>query len=703
MAILETILGVGSKKAASVLTDFVFGISEKIWDRGQARRAAENYIENYANRHGQIKILGMPQPVPLSSIYTSVRLIDYRMPFATKTELQDFYLNRGSRGFHFYYQSPIFDGLKLAKEVRFLSILGGPGAGKSTLLRRIGLEQFKSHSVGQDALLPIFIELKNYVDANFDLEIILQNELSISGFPDSFVQHALKKGKCLILLDGLDEVSKSIINTIIRNIEAFVDKHSGRKDKNSPDDGNRFIVSCRTAAYKAKFKRFTDVILLEFDDNQIENFINNWFGTSKDLESGVAKKLWKLLTFPENKAKLELARTPLLLTFLCLVYGRIKMLAPNRSYLYRRALEILLDEWYAEKSVERDEIYEGLHPDLELLMLQKIAGASFLESHFFLDRDQITHQISDFLQSTLNAPKSINARKILEAIEVQQGLLVERSHDVYSFSHLTIQEYLAARYFHETNQLFTVAKNNIFNVAWREVFLLQSEMSNISQLMYGMISGIFSFLKEKEKLLKLVSWAETCHYKTEDNIESAAKRLIATCFVPALNLGFKKKEAINLGLNLAKDLNVNVDIDQNRIRAFTHSRTRAAAQAVFLLETVKKSKIFNIDLEKIIEELQQLDKRAPSDHETYEEKIKYCNLVKKVMFSSLGINYDLGDWSDNEAEDLLNYLNAHSLILECKSASLNFSENDWRAVADHFIISPKSILPIENIGDAERH
>jgi predicted NACHT family NTPase len=37
----------------------------------------------------------------------------------------------------------------------------------------------------------------------------------------------------------------------------------------------------------------------------------------------------------------------------------------------------------------------------------------------------------------------------LTAIEVEQGILVERSRDTYSFSHLTFQEYLTAKWIAE--------------------------------------------------------------------------------------------------------------------------------------------------------------------------------------------------------------------------------------------------------------
>jgi hypothetical protein len=48
-------------------------------------------------------------------------------------------------------------------------------------------------------------------------------------------------------------------------------------------------------------------------------------------------------------------------TFLCLVYSRKLNFPPTRSRLYNKALDILLEEWAAEKRVQQEEIYQGLH------------------------------------------------------------------------------------------------------------------------------------------------------------------------------------------------------------------------------------------------------------------------------------------------------------------------------------------------------
>jgi predicted NACHT family NTPase len=176
------------------------------------------------------------------------------------------------------------------------------------------------------------LELKTFKDDKVDIQKQIVAEFATCGFPEpeKFTENALKQGKLLILLDGLDEVPKVNTNAVITQIEDFVDRY----------DKNRFISSCRIAAYRSKFRRFFDVAMADFDNEQISEFINNWFRSEKDKLMGTAQKCWELLQNDENEAAMELARTPLLLTFLCLVYDRSQGFSSNRSSLYSKALRI---------------------------------------------------------------------------------------------------------------------------------------------------------------------------------------------------------------------------------------------------------------------------------------------------------------------------------------------------------------------------
>jgi hypothetical protein len=107
-------------------------------------------------------------------------------------------------------------------------------------------------------------------------------------------------------------------------------------------------------------------------------------------------------------------------------------------------------------------------------------------------------------------------------------VLVERAEGIYSFSHLTLQEYLTAQYIDDHRQIETLVTEHLTDERWREVFLL------VAGLMRGGADDLL-LLMEKEaqkyintpKLQALLRWAEQVTAGSESNLKPVAKRAIA--------------------------------------------------------------------------------------------------------------------------------------------------------------------------------
>ncbi|MEM6752899.1 MAG: NACHT domain-containing protein, partial [Cyanobacteria bacterium P01_C01_bin.38] len=434
------------------------------FDEQQISDASHKYIKNYTVRQGYLKVLGMREPVALEKVYTNVRFLQ-KWNIRQFMSIED--LEKAFRKDGGFQSKGILDvnGLEVANEKQYLMVLGGPGVGKSTFLRKMGLEALKRNQGKYlHESIPVFIDLKRFESKEIDIQQAIAEEFSICGFPSAerLIEKLLTEGKLLILLDGLDEVPGKVVNYIIDYIHNFCDKY----------DRNRFIISCRTAAYNNNFRRFTDVAMAEFDDTQIKQFIYNWFQSEADLQIGTAEKCWELLQKAENAGAKELANTPLLLTLLCLVYHRSQNFPNNRSVLYRKSLRLFLEEWAAERRIMREAIYEGLNAEYQEILLSEIAHAYFDTDQLFFDKREVVDCIKTFLQENLNAPKHLAGEKILDAIAIQQGILVERAQDVFSFSHLTLQEYLTAQYIVDNCQIGKLLNNCLIDRRWDEVFQL---------------------------------------------------------------------------------------------------------------------------------------------------------------------------------------------------------------------------------------
>ncbi|MGB3669368.1 MAG: NACHT domain-containing protein, partial [Phormidesmis sp.] len=390
----EFLVGAAAEGIAALITDTTkAGSSSAIVKtiqglKGKSRQvifdASRRYIETYQKRHCQLKVLGMREPVDLASVYTGVKLLDSWdiLQFDPDALEETFRENRfrgySGRGSDGEKQS----GIAIANQKQYLMVLGGPGAGKSTFLRKVGLEALRTFyyegATYKPRVIPVLLELKRFEASEVDIAKFIAAEFETCGFPESeaFMENALVQGNLLVMLDGLDEVPSANLDNVLKTIRDFVDLY----------DKNRFITSCRVAAagYRGSaFQRFSNVTMADFDDEQIQQFATNWFGDELDRERKTAEKFWEVLKKPENKASKELAHTPLLLTYLCLVYGGSQRFPNNRSSLYRKALRILLEEWAAEKRILRDDIYEGLSIEQEEMLLSEIAYDGMKDDHLF--------------------------------------------------------------------------------------------------------------------------------------------------------------------------------------------------------------------------------------------------------------------------------------------------------------------------------
>lgn len=550
--------------------DTIEGFRTKKEAAKKFQAAKEKYDQRYHARHGRIKIMPglMKDSVSLEDVYTAVKLLDDhgKRYFRSEEECEKAYRQRDIN-----VDAERLDGMDVANQNQFLMVLGGPGIGKSTFLKKLGAKALQQDKQFSKDVTPVLIELKELKDSDINLVQVLSKEFETCGFPvaEKFVDWALEEGELLILFDGLDEVPKQNFNTVVKCIEDFVDLY----------DQNHFVVSCRIAAYNSSFRRFTDVTIAEFDDDQLKQFIRRWFNSELDHQQETADKYWKLLAKDEHKATRELARTPLLLTFLCLIYDRKETFPKNRSALYGDALDILLNDWAAQKRIERDPIYEGFHPDMEKELLTQIAYDTFNVDQLFFPKHDITNKIAAFLADTLNAPKHLDGAAVLKAIEVQQGILVRRATNTYSFSHLTIQEYLAAQHIIHN---WAIVEQYAAKSRWREVFLLAAgtvQGDSRKRLWLSLEHVAFRCIKDVPKIRNLVRWANII---TDTKYKGVHTRAAVLSIASAIDSAIARAIARNMtsDSDRARAMNSGSDNDSDSAKAIASTIARAIASSI---------------------------------------------------------------------------------------------------------------------------
>ncbi|MEA5479017.1 NACHT domain-containing protein [Pseudanabaena galeata UHCC 0370] len=682
-------------------------------------KAAGKYIESYTKRHGKLKVLGMKDPVELDEIFTTVQLLgeDEVQQFATIDDLEKLYREAGQRLLR-YRSKERQDGITVASQKQFLMVLGAPGAGKSTFLRKIGLESFKGKKGNfKHQAIPVLLELKKFTESKIDLKALIEAEFTTCGFPKpkEFTESALDQGKLLILLDGLDEVPSANVNSVIDAIQDFVDRY----------DKNRYIASCRTAAYRYNFKRFSDVILSEFDDEQIQQFINNWFRSEEDKQAGTAALCWELLERSENKAAKELAHSPILLTFLCLTYDKSQTFANNRSGLYKKALRILLEEWAAEKRIMRQEIYEGLSVELEEVLLSEIACEGFEADRLFIPQSQLVERIKKFLSSNLNAPKQLSGEQVLEAIAIQQGILVERVEDVYSFSHLTLQEYLTARYIYAHGQISEMVEKYLTDDRWREVFLLTSGLmvDRGSDALLLEMHKVAKQYARHPKVKALLQWAEQVTTGSSGDFKPAAKRAVAiginrakvyfvagnphtsissfigfviASFITSISIDSfiddENHRGIYIDIRISIIDYIHIDIINDIINNIDVNIVSRLNLDSIINTRLEKSGIFTeLKLSKLTNQLQDFQS-ALFQSTLYRSDNAQIKKVSELFICAyievFHLTKELIDYSSEESQALSNYLYSIDLLLKCKQEAARLSPATWDTIEAELLLPP---------------
>jgi NACHT domain len=696
-------------------------------------RACQAYIKNYRHSYGKISVLGMPNPAELENIYTNVQIIEGRnlWKYQSVRDQEKIYRNTAKRRFETEDQKKQ-DGISIANRYQHLMVLGQPGAGKSTFLKRIGLAALQGRESlsqrhintnlprlklvresGQNLIseqnnpqaedlyshevMPVLVELKRCDSYQIDLIGKIESELEKCGFESANIltKTLLSAGGMLILLDGLDEIPSQQLDGAITQIQDFVNKYSL----------NRFIISCRTAAYQGGFNNIVNVEIADFDDEQIKQFISNWFCQEYDLDISVAKDCWQLLNANDYKATKELAYTPLLLTFLCLVYDESQVFPKNRAALYKDALDILLRRWAAEKRIQRDPIYKDLTIQLEEMLLAKIAYEQFCKDRLFFNKKDIILKICEYITDNLNAPKHLDGEKILRAIQVQQGILIERSSSILSFSHLTLQEYLTAQYIVDRHLIDELVAESLTDSRWREVFLLVAGlMRDGGDVLLLKMAMAARHLLDTQRLRALVCWVEESTKIAGGRIDSLAQRNLAALTAYACtsfyvssctnSLNSVSTSAIDNSRAYAKNtaefgyaityINSIANIYANNYgHASSRTNTVSLENAVKFIDSISKLRVFcNLDYLYAKEQINSLRSEMPMTHELLKVHQRFSQKLLVFLCQSLAIDLSWLDLSILEIEALGKYLAVNLLIMQCKEASVYVSSKGWAEVEE---------------------
>jgi len=448
-----------AKKSGTSLVESTSNSIRKKWQGIDCFGSQKKYKENLFQIVSTTKILGNPKSISIENIYTDCYVFDR---LSALRRFNGDLCEVEKDGFGALPQLERFSALDIVKTGDDLFILGKPGAGKTTFLKYLSILACK----GEIKKTPIFVSLKDWSDSSLSIIPFIAEQFDKCGFPDAepFVRALLKRGDALILLDGLDEVNEADDrrSQTIREVVNLSNKYRGCQ----------YCLTCRTAATDYSFERFKYLEVADFTESQQLLFVEQWYGAkSKLLENflnGWSDK--------QQDGLRELGRTPLLLTLMCLAFEETLTFPVRQVDIYKDAIDALLRKWDTSRLIGRDTFYKNLSYSRREHLLEAIAAKFYFESRIVFHRSEVEREISRYLQQLPDREKSTDTDSslVLRQIEAQHGLIVERAVNVFSFSHLTLQEYFTASFLvksHDEKMLDRLVAVGLQDQKWKEVIL----------------------------------------------------------------------------------------------------------------------------------------------------------------------------------------------------------------------------------------
>lgn len=373
---------------------------------------------------------------------------------------------------------------------RKMVLLGSPGTGKSTFVRFLSLRMAQELTGAKRALeqwegpavIPIIVSLGRFAEtleltikqgSAKLLEKFIQESLTQDERTRLFAHRLLDVSKAegaLFFFDGLDEVADLTLRpVIVQAIDAFVQNYC-------VNPNSHFLVTCRTYSYQDpnwQLPRWVGHEIALLSDGQIQEFVTAWYEQHALLDQTRPRQyfdkrrdqLLQALKPAEPRQLFRIARYPIILTIMAIVHASYD-LPDSRAQVYMRCVDILLVKWQAKRMIQGQEQTRDILKELDIpgSRLQKALFEIAYKAH--LGRQASDSEgdglvtgglVTSVMEEHLGDNEKLKI--FLDYCQSSNGLLMlsgvvkpEKSDSdlpprrVYTFPHLTFEEYLASRY-----------------------------------------------------------------------------------------------------------------------------------------------------------------------------------------------------------------------------------------------------------------
>ena len=339
-------------------------------------------------------------------------------------------------------------------------ITGTAGSGKSMLLRHLFLDALENES-----RIPIFVELRSLsaMDSPVSLSDLIESSLVDHHFDlgSDFIESALTRGHFVILLDGMDEVPRSLRRRLSREIIQLSLKAKGCI----------IIVSSRPDNSFSNWDEFSDLEVSPLTLNDACRLVSK-LQYDETIKDKFIQALRDSL-FDQHESFLS---NPLLLSIMLLTYGQYADIPQKLSLFYDQAYEALFQRHDAQKGgFQRNRLTK-----LDIQDFSKLFSAfcvrTYDQNQFQLTRAQCLSHIE---KTKVQIEIDVSNGDFLDDCLQSVCLLIEDGLTI-AFAHRSFQEFFVARFINESAPKIQKRLIDRFSHSVRRdnIFVLLHEMNN---------------------------------------------------------------------------------------------------------------------------------------------------------------------------------------------------------------------------------
>ena len=240
---------------------------------------------------------------------------------------------------------------------------------------------------------------------------------------NGFVRHCVSE-RFLVLIDGLDEIPFSARRKATMEIQQL---------SRSISESSKIVISCRSADYQPVLEGFFAAELMPLSEDQQELMLRELIGEAKSQE-------FSEVVTEEHPAK-DLTNRPLFLTQMAAIFIRTGAVPERPVDLYGAMVRLVIQDWDADRGVKRTSRYAGFDEDEKRRFLSSIA-LELLEANKIRFSGSELEDAYRAVHVGFGLPRG-EAAEVAREVESHTGLVVRSGFDMYEFSHLSLQEYLA--------------------------------------------------------------------------------------------------------------------------------------------------------------------------------------------------------------------------------------------------------------------